>query len=361
MTGLRHNFDTIAKKVAPGKVVAVLKANAYGLGVKPIADLVAKHPDCAGFGVAEVREALELTGFKLPIRILGNLLPGEITPAVEANLIAPVCDLASAELLSAEAARQHKRIRVQIAVDTGMGRLGFRYENAFEQIMQVARIPNLDLFGLYCHCPVAYSKYDPFTEVQISRFKALLLRLSEAGISFAEVHMAASDAINNFAECSRAPFNRVRAGINMYGYCDNEVAHTMDLHGIVSLKTRLAQVRTLPAEATLGYGRTYKLRRESRIGTIAAGYADGLPLALSNRGYVLIGGQFCPVLGRISMDYTTVLLDNVPEAVCGDEVVCIGTQGENSITLEEWAQLKGTHAYELLCSVGSRVERIYKE
>ena len=178
-------------------------------------------------------------------------------------------------------------------------------------------------------------------------------------MTFVERHMAASDAINNFPASTLAPFNMVRTGINLYGYCDNEVAHTMDLQGVVELKTRLAAVRKLPAEATIGYGRTYKLRKNTIVGTIAAGYADGLPLALSNRGYVLINGKFCPILGRLSMDYTTVLLDEVPEAKCGDEVVCIGTQGENSILLEEWAQLKGTHAYELLCSFGSRVKRIY--
>jgi len=309
--------------------------------------------------VAEVNEALDLADFGLPVRVLGNLLPAEVAPAVEANIVCPVCDLEGALLISSEAAKQHKTVRVQVGVDTGMGRLGIQYPNAVAKIARIAQVPNLELFGVICHCPVAYNKYDPFTELQIARFKTILQGLSELGVTFREVHMAASDALNNFPETRRFPFNRVRTGINLYGYCDNDVAHTMDLQGVLTLKTRLAMVRELPPGATIGYGRTYKLRKPSRIGTIAAGYADGLPLALSNRGFVLINGTLCPVVGRLSMDYTTVLLDHLPEAKCGDEAVCIGEQDGSSISLEEWAQLKGTHAYELLCSFGSRVERIY--
>ncbi len=355
---LRSNFLAISEHVAPAGVVAVLKANAYGLGVRPIAKLLAGC-GAAGFGVAEVNEALELADFGLPIRVLGNLLPAEVPPAVEAGIICPVCDAESADRLEAEGAKQAKKVRVQVAVDTGMGRLGFLADDALEAVKQLAARPHLELFGIYCHCPVAYAKFDPFTDGQIVRFKKLLSRLGDAGFRFAEVHMAASDAINHFPEASRLPFNRVRAGINLYGYCDNTVAHAMKLEGVVTLKTGIAQVRELPAGTTLGYGRTYKLRKATRVGTIAAGYADGLPLALSNRGYVLVRGSYCPVLGRLSMDYTTICLDHVPEAKCGDEVVCIGSQDGASISLEEWAQLKGTHAYELLCSIGTRVERVY--
>ena len=178
-------------------------------------------------------------------------------------------------------------------------------------------------------------------------------------MTFPFVHIAASDALNNFPESTRPPFTLCRCGINMYGYCDPEVRPSMHLVPVVELKTRLAAVRILPAGASIGYGRMHRLRQDTRVGTIAAGYADGLPLALSNRGYVLVNGRLCPVLGRISMDYTTISLENVPEAQPGDEVVCVGTQGDQTITLEEWAQLKGTHAYELLCSIGSRVGRSY--
>ena len=143
------------------------------------------------------------------------------------------------------------------------------------------------------------------------------------------------------------------------GYYDNEVRQSMRLSPVVELKTRLAAVRILAAGSCIGYGRMHRLARPTRVGTIAAGYADGLPLALSNRGYVLVNGELCPVLGRISMDYTTISLENAPEAKPGDEVVCIGRQKDRFIPFEEWAQLKGTHVYDLLCSIGMRVRRRY--
>ena len=145
----------------------------------------------------------------------------------------------------------------------------------------------------------------------------------------------------------------------MYGYYDNEVRQSMRLSPVVELKTRsppCGSSRRAPASATAG---CTGWPRPTRVGTIAAGYADGLPLALSNRGYVLVNGELCPVLGRISMDYTTISLENAPEAKPGDEVVCIGRQGDRFIPFEEWAQLKGTHVYDLLCSIGMRVHRRY--
>ncbi len=355
---LKKNFSAVASRVAPGKVIAVLKANAYGLGVRPLAEVLAKE-GCAGFGVAEINEALELIDLGLPVRILGNLLPDEVIHAVGNDVIVPVCDYESGQRISLAAQELGKTAKVQILVDTGMGRLGLIEDVLTAEIERIISLPNLEVFGILCHCPVAYHKFDSFTNTQLERFVKSVEALQQKGLRFEEIHMAASDAINNFPQSVQPPFNRARAGINLYGYCDNEVAHTMELEGVVSLKTQIAQIRTLPAGTTLGYGRTYRLSKESKVATIAAGYADGLPLALSNRGYVLIHGQLCPILGKVSMDYTTVLVDSVPEAKCGDEVVCLGEQGENSILLEEWIQLKGTNAYELLCSIGTRVKRVY--
>ena len=355
---VRHNFETIAGRVAPGKVISVLKANAYGLGVRPIAGMLASCGS-AGFAVAEVNEALELIDLGLPVRVLGNLLPAEIAPAVEAGLVCPVGDLEGATRLSAEAEKQRRNVRIQLAIDTGMGRLGILAANAAAAVEAIAKLPRLELYGIFCHCPVAYNKYDEFTVGQIVRFKALLSELADRGFSFKEIHMAASDAINNFPEAVRLPFNRVRAGINLYGYCDNEVAHTMDLRGVVTLKTRLAA-----ADGRLSAGSTAMApRAQNRPASAPSRPATPTvcrwrcPIAACE----MLTSALCPVLGRLSMDYTTILLDHVPEAQCGDEVVCIGEQNGNSISLEEWAQLKGTHAYELLCSIGTRVERVYKD
>ncbi len=355
---LSGNFTEVRRRVAPNGVMAVLKANAYGLGVLPVAEVV-KTAGAACFGVAEINEAIELVPLGLPVQILGNLLPNEIEPAVEFGVVCPVNDLDMARKISAEAVRQGRTVTGALAIDTGMGRLGMPVAMAAKDILAMRGLPNLELTGIYSHFSNAYQRHDDYTLRQLGLFKALLIELEAEGMRFPFVHIAASDALNNFPETTGAPFTLCRTGINMYGYCDPEVRTAMHLQPVVELKTRLASVRTLAAGASLGYGRTHRLLKETRIGTIAAGYADGLPLALSNRGYVLVNGRYCPVLGRISMDYTMISLENVPDAQPGDEVVCFGRQGDLSIALEDWAQLKGTHAYELLCSIGTRVERSY--
>ena len=355
---LAENFMEIRRRVAPCRLMAVLKANAYGLGVLPVAEVV-KSAGAYAFGVAEINEALELAPLGLPVQILGNLLPDEIAPAVEYGIVCPLNDLEMARMISAEAVRQNRRVRCAVTVDSGMGRLGMPAENAAEQILAMRTLPNLDIQGIYSHFSSAFWRYDDYSLGQLAAFKVLLSQLAREGMTFSDIHMAASDALNNFPESTHAPFTVARCGINMYGYYDNEVRQSMRLSPVVELKTRLAAVRILSAGSCIGYGRMHRLARPTRVGTIAAGYADGLPLALSNRGYVLVNGELCPVLGRISMDYTTISLENAPEAKPGDEVVCIGRQKDRFIPFEEWAQLKGTHVYDLLCSIGMRVRRRY--
>ncbi len=355
---LAENVHEIRRRVAPAKLMAVLKANAYGLGVLPVAEVV-RDAGAACFGVAEINEALELIPLGLPVQILGNLLPNEIAPAVEHGVVCPLNDLGMARKISAEAVRQNRTVHCAVTVDSGMGRLGMPAGNAAREILAMRGLPNLVFDSIYSHCSNAFLRHDDYTLGQLALFKALLAELAAEGMTFPDVHIAASDALNNFPESTKLPFTLARCGINLYGYYDPEVHPSMRLSPVVELKTKLAAVRTLAAGSSIGYGRMHRLLRDTRVGTIAAGYADGLPLALSNRGYVLVNGQLCPVLGRISMDYTTISLENAPEAQPGDEVVCVGTQGGQRITLDDWAQLKGTHAYDILCSIGTRVRRCY--
>jgi alanine racemase len=240
-----------------------------------------------------------------------------------------------------------------------MGRLGILCDGAADVIERVTKLPNLNCRGIYSHFPSAYKVGSEYTSSQVESFYKLLETLKSRGISFAKIHIANSDAINNYPFTYHFPFNYVRTGINLYGSFDNEGQRILKVEPVLSLKTRLASIRRLRAGMSIGYGCTYTLIKDTVVGTIAAGYADGLPLALSNRGYVIIRGRLCPVLGRISMDYTTVSLENSPDAVCGDEVVCIGGEGPAAVTVENWAQIKGTHAYDIICSFGNRVERVY--
>lgn len=357
---LKSNFTKIRDNVMPCAVIAILKANAYGLGVLKIAETL-KSAGAAGFGVAELNEAMQLAYKGLPVQILGSILPGEIPPAVAAGIICPISDINSAKQISREAVKQGKTVECHFKIDTGMGRLGLLVQDACEQIKLIHQLPNLNFNGIYSHFPVAYQGGDEYTNNQINKFTKLLNQLRADGITFSKIHIANSDAINNFPDTCTTPFTHVRTGINLYGLFDSQGRRMMGLEPVVSLKTRLASVRRLPAGSSIGYGRTCRLMKDTLVGTIAAGYADGLPLALSNRGYVLINGQLCPVIGRVSMDYTTVSLEPAPEAQPGDEVVCIGTQGDNTIAADHWASLKCTHVYEMLCSIGSRAERVYIE
>ena len=328
---LRANYAKIAAAVKPLKVLCVLKANAYGLGVMPYAAALAET-DCAGFGVAEPFEALQLAGGPKPVQILSSILPDEIEPMVAAGF----------------------------KLDTGMGRLGILAADAPRVIRAVKRLPNLDCVGIFSHCPMAYDPANEFSNDQIDLFCAILKDVARDGIRFKTVHIAASDAINNFPRAAKRPFTQVRTGINLHGSFDPNGRRALNVESVLTLKTRVAQVRDLPAGTTLGYGRTWCLAKRTRVATISAGYADGLPLALTNRGHVLISGVPCPVIGRISMDYTTVDASRVPHVQPGDEVICLGGRGKYAITPDDWAALKGTHAYDIICSFGNRVERVYR-
>ena len=375
---LRKNYARIAAAVKPAKVLCVMKANAYGLGVEPYAAALAST-DCAGFGVAEPFEALQLINLlrdsghspnltikqspksdnPKPIQILSSILPDEIAPMVEAGVTLPVIDVPTAKLINAAAKKLKTTAKVHFKLDTGMGRLGILAKDAPRVIREVKRLSNLDCEGIFSHCPMAYDPSNTFTEDQIDLFESILKDVAKSGITFKAVHIAASDAINNFPRAARPPFTQVRTGINLHGSFDPNGKRVLKVDSVLTLKTRVAQVRELPAGTTLGYGRTWCLNKPTRVATISAGYADGLPLALTNRGHVLIKGVPCPVIGRISMDYTTVDVSRVPEVDPGDEVVCLGRSGKFQVTPDDWAALKGTHAYEIICSFGNRVERVY--
>ena len=379
LKALVRNYRRIAAHVRPAKVLCVLKANAYGLGVADYAKALAKA-GCTMFGVAEPFEALELqkalkssvsrlescgedarrktedTGCE--VQILSSILPDEIPEMVKAGVILPVIDVATAKLISAAAVKAKVVAKVHFKLDTGMGRLGILAKDALAVMREVKNLPNLDCEGVFSHFPMAYDPKDPFTKRQIKLFKDIVAAAEKEGFRFKKVHISASDGVNNFPETAKKPFTVVRTGINLHGSFDPYGRKALKVEPVLSLKTRVAQVRELPAGTTLGYGRTWCLNKATKVATISAGYADGLPLALTNRGHVFIGGRRCRIIGRISMDYTTVDVSDVRNVKPGDEVICFGRCGTDSITPDDWAALKGTHAYDIICSLGNRVQRI---
>jgi alanine racemase len=356
LPAIRRNFLQIRKTVRPAQVMTVLKANAYGLGAVRVAEtLVEAGAD--RLGVAELKEAAALVKrFRVPVHIIGGLLNTEIPDSVRLGVVCPVPDLATAQALSREAKKQGRKVRAHIKVDTGMGRLGIPHFRAFGEIAAITKLPGLVLEGLYSHFPNANNPMHAKSQQQLTLFRNLLGELEAAGIRFPLVHMANSDGINNYPE---SYFNLVRTGINLYGVFDLSGLRSYPLSHSLSLRTNLIAKRLLPAGYTIGYGCTHTLFKDTWVGTVPAGYADGVPLAASNSGRVLIRGQACNIIGRVSMDYLTVDLNGCPNAKVGDPVVLVGKSGRETITIEDWARIKQTHPYDIICSLGNRVERVY--
>ncbi len=350
---IKSNFNHIAEKVAPLHVMAVLKANAYGLGATAIATALS-DTDVYSFGVADVTEALSISRIGKPVHILGGIIDDEIPTIVKMGFIAPISDRQTAIKLSAEAEKQNRIIECHYLIDTGMGRLGILYDESLEVIEKTIQLPGLHCTGIYSHFPQAYDDRD-FSINQINKIGNLLNSLEQNNIKFKWVHVANSDGINNVPESYKAPFTMVRTGINLYGVFDLQGAQSVELSPVFTIKARLVAVRTLPEKMTIGYGRTYRTKQPTRVGTVSIGYADGVPLALSNRGTFYLRGKECPILGRISMDYTTIQISHVSELIVGDEVICLGSM----IPITEWAKAKETISYEIICSIGNRVERLY--
>ncbi|MBF0432283.1 MAG: alanine racemase [Fibrobacteria bacterium] len=354
LSAIRSNFRQIEKHVKPASVMVVLKANAYGLGIEPIAKALAKA-GVARIGVAEVREAEPLIkSLNIPIHVLGGLTKPEIPAAVALGIICPVTSYETALAYSKEAGRQHKQAKVHYLIDTGMGRLGIPANQAVKIIRRAKKLPNMVSEGIYSHFSNANNPHHPKSKEQLALFKDILSQFNKE--PFAVVHMANSDAINNFRPSF---FNMVRTGINLYGVFDLEGRRACKLRPTLALKSCLIAKRILPAGHTIGYGCTHVLFKDTLVGTVPAGYADGIPMSASNSASVLIGGIMCPVIGRVSMDYITVDLSANPHARLGTTVVIVGKSGKKEITVEDWARIKQSHPYDIICSLGNRVARVY--
>ena len=350
---IARNFKRMSEHASGCALMAVLKANAYGLGVEPIAECL-KQAGAAAIGVTSVQEALPLLRLGLSIWIVSALLPDEAPVAVELGLVSAVADIDTAKRLSAEALRQGKTALAHAVIDTGMGRVGFQLTEAVEAIAGICALPGLQITGLGSHFPDAAGD-SSFSNEQVDEFIKVVNSLEKRGLTFAWRHMANSDALHAVPRALVPPFNMARTGLNLYGMFAPTTDSSLHLEPVMSFKTRLIAARRLSAGRSIGYCRTHRLTQDTTVGTLALGYADGLPFALANRGFVLIRGAKCPILGRVSMDYTTVSLENVPDAQPGEEVTCLGP----GVPITGWAELKGTIPYEIFCAIGRRVERRY--
>ena len=338
-------------------ILLVVKADAYGHGAVEMAE-AAEVEGVSVLGVATLHEGIQLrqAGCRLPIVVLSPLLPSEIGEAIAHQLDPTICDLDFARALSAAAQSAGRSVRCHIEVDTGMGRIGVREEEAEVFIAAVSALRSLRLASIYTHFPDADAEDLTFSHAQIARFRELVARLERRGLRPPRLHASNSAATLNLPE---ARFDWVRVGLIAYGYSPPHALTRVDLRPVMSFKSRLVQVRTLPAGAPISYGRTCVTARETVVGVVPVGYGHGYSWLLSNRGHMLVGGARAPILGRVTMDLTMVDLTATPAARVGDEVVLFGEQGGETLGLEEIARGSETIPYEIMCTIGKRVTRIY--
>ncbi|PIE55597.1 MAG: alanine racemase [Dethiosulfovibrio peptidovorans] len=353
---LRQWLDTHGGQKA--RIFVVLKDNAYGLGAIPIAWTV-KREGANFFIVAVAEEAMELreAGILDPVLVLGASAYDSAAVYVRHNIRASVSDLAMARCLSKEAVKQGKSAFIHIAVDTGMGRIGFSPEEARERIGEIARLPGIVCEGLFTHFSSADEKDLSYTEMQHKMFTDFLGKLNNRGIKFPMVHCCNSGATVNFPEWA---MDGVRPGQLLVGfYPSPDVPRYLDLRTCFSLSTRVAFVKTLPPHEAVGYGRTYTTSSTETIAVLPIGYGDGFDRRLSNNADILLRGRRCPIVGRICMDQCMVRVDGSVEV--GDEVTLIGRQGQEKITPYEFADRLGTIVTPVALMMGKRVKRLYSD
>jgi len=352
------NLRAIRELGGPGRdVLLVVKADAYGHGAIEISE-AAVAEGVAVLGVATLHEGIQLrrSGCPLPILVLSPLLPGEVNEAVAHELEPTVCEVEFAHAFSRAATAAGRPLRVHVEVDTGMGRTGVRVEDAEHFLVDLLALPGLRLASLYTHFPDADAEDLTFAHDQVRRFRALVERLEEHGIHPPRLHASNSAGVVNLPD---ARFDWLRVGLVAYGHRPANAITQLDVRPVMSFKSRLVQIRELPAGTPISYARTSVTKRPTKLGVVAVGYGHGYSWLLSNRGEMLVRGRRVPILGRVTMDLTMVDLTDVPEVALGDEVVLFGDQGDARLSLDEVARGSDTLPYEVMCTIGKRVSRIY--
>lgn len=355
LNNLAHNFFQIKKLLSPKtKIMVTVKADAYGHGLIPVArKLVSCGVD--SLGVASIDEGIKLRKEKIdiPILILGLILKNDIEPIFRYGLTPTVCGGELTTALNRKAESLCKPINVHIKVDTGMGRIGVLHQDAEELVKKIHKLKFINIEGIFTHFALADTDND-FTLYQINLFNRLIYNLSKSGIHITLAHAANSMGVIGYKD---SHFNMVRPGLVIYGLYPKENLK-INLRPVLSLKTKVIYVKRMPSNFGISYGHGYITEKETTIVTLPIGYGDGYPRNLSNKGPVLIKGRRLKICGRICMDQIMIDVGNIPVKI-GDEVVLIGSQGKNKITAEELAQLCGTIPYEIVCSLGSRIPRVY--
>ena len=348
LSALRHNLRILRSSAPRGtRVLAVVKDNAYGHGLIPVARALSRA-GCEEFGVAFASEGVELrqAGIREPILLLGSSLSSEFPAALEHRLTLTLSSLQEARELARTTDRARTTALVQAKLDTGMNRLGAKPAEFLQLLSYIQRHPRLDLVGTFTHLACASS--DPkFTRRQLD--ESFLLPVA------GRRHYA-----NTAASLSNHPYpmTHIRPGLGLYGI-DSRDGGRAPLRPVLSWKSRILVVRHVRRGETVSYGATFRAPRDLRVATVGTGYADGLPFSLGNRGHALIRGRLCPIVGRVTMDMTLLDVSKVPSAKRGEEVIWIGTSGKQKRTATDLAEEAGTIPWEIFTRIAPRIPRFY--
>ncbi|MEQ8155098.1 MAG: alanine racemase [Clostridiaceae bacterium] len=360
LNSLEHNMKEIKKHAKDKKIYAVVKADAYGHGALDVAPVFLASGATA-LAVAVITEAMELrrSGVKAPILILGYTPLTFGRQIAEYDIEQTVYDLDYARELSRIAQKENKKVKIHIALDTGMGRIGLLPdETGLNSVREMRKLPNIILEGIFSHFSTADEEDKSYSEYQLKVFNDFVSKLEAEGIKFNVKHLSNSAAIMDLPQ---AHFDGVRPGIIMYGYypSDEVLKDKLDLKPALTLKTNIVHVKTLPKGMYISYGRKFITDRESVIATLPIGYADGYTRALSNKGKVIINGKLAPVVGRVCMDQLMVDVTDAGEVKVGDEAILLGEQGNTKFNADDLAKILDTINYEIICMIGRRVPRVY--
>jgi alanine racemase len=354
-----HNLNVVRNYVGPEvKVMGVVKADAYGHGLIPMAQHAVDW-GVYNLGVATVDEAVTLraAGFTLPIVLLFEPTPDSLEPVIAHDLTLVLAERATGEALAVLADKMGKQATVHCQVDTGMSRQGFRPDLAVEDILALSRLAPLRLEGLCTHFPLADDPESDYTRKEIALFKDIAAQLKQAGVTFDLLHTCNSAGVVNFPE---AHFDLVRPGLMTYGVWPSNAPQPEGcLRPVMRWETRIVQVRDLDPGAGISYGHTYVTENGMRAAILPVGYADGYRHRFSNRADVLIQGVRCPVRGNVCMDQTVVDVSHLPDVKTGEWVVLLGGDGGDCLKAEELAPHALTIPYEILTAVGNRSPREY--
>ncbi len=352
LTKLTRNLRKVRSYVGSVDILAILKANAYGHGATALGKFIEEQKLAQWFGVASVEEGIQLreAGLNTPILVLGSIYPFEAFEyAIKYHLAVTIASLAAAQAACQTAQKMSQPIVCHVKQDTGMGRIGTRGGAILKVLELLHQNPHAVLDGLYSH--LSSVETDPaYTQEQIGYLRDTLTSLKLKNIPVPHVHIAASAALMVRPD---AHYTLVRPGHSIYGL-ENEY------EPILSWKTRVTYVKDVPAGASISYNRSFRAKEPLKVATLPLGYGDGYMRALSNKADVLIRGQRCRILGNITMDMCMVDVTHVPGVSVGDEVVIVGRQADEEITLKELADLAGTIDYEICTQLNARVPRIYK-